>query len=84
MAGSGAALLTRTGDPPCQLRGEGVFGFPGGLLDVALGLVAAAFGFERLVAGDLPGAFPDLARGLPAVFLALSSALIGAARRDVL
>jgi len=56
------------------------------------------FGLERLVAGDLPGAFLDLARGLPAVFLAMSSALIArspclpviaaariqAARRDVL
>jgi len=57
-------LLTRPGDPRCQLLLEGVFDFLAGLLEVALGLVAAAFGFERLVAGDLPGAFLDLARGL--------------------
>jgi hypothetical protein len=60
----GAALLARPGDPPCQLLGEGVFDFLAGLLEVALGLVGVAFGFERLVAGDLPGGFPDLAFGL--------------------
>jgi hypothetical protein len=64
MAAPRPRWLTRPGDPPCQLLLEGVFDFLAGLLDVALGLVGVAFGFERLVAGDLPGGFLDLALGL--------------------
>src|SRR6185437_15878339 len=64
MAGPGPRWLTRPGDPPCQLLLEDVFDFLAGLLEVALGLVGVAFGFERLVAGDLPGGFLDLALGL--------------------
>jgi hypothetical protein len=64
------------GDPPCQLLREGVFDFLAGLLEVALGLVAAAFGFERLVAGDLPAPSLTLPVAFSPVFLALSSALI--------
>jgi hypothetical protein len=51
--------------PPPQLLLEDVFDFLAGLLEVALGLVAVAFGFERLVAGGLPGAFLELALGGP-------------------
>jgi hypothetical protein len=72
MAAPGPRWLTRPGDPPCQLLLEGVFDFLAGLLEVALGLVGVAFGFERLVAGDLPGGFLDLALGLLGGVLGLS------------
>jgi hypothetical protein len=42
----GPRCWRRPGGSPCQLLREGVFDFLAGLLEVALGLVAVAFGFE--------------------------------------
>jgi hypothetical protein len=74
-AGPGNTLSARPRRPGWLLP-EGVLDFLADVLQVALGLVGEAFGFEGLIAGRFAGAFLHFALGRLGVFLTLSAALI--------
>jgi hypothetical protein len=83
----GCAGGTLSGGPR-QLLPEDVLDFLAGLLEVALGLIGAALGFEGLITGGLAGAFLGFALGrlggvLDLVFCAYRAASLcwGAAGR---